>query len=115
MFVSKAHWALSADECLQECGATTGINYMNDYEEYLKILLTGLRGRKKSIINVFREWDRIIFPNSDLSLVKNTSTMSSAGLKKAMDMLDEDSEEDIFPTPNNGDNRTGNGESSDNE
>ena len=56
--------------------------------------MTGLRRKKKSILNVFKEWDRIIFPNSDSSLVRTDRDASSSGLKTAMRMLDADSEDE---------------------
>ncbi|PPQ81360.1 hypothetical protein CVT25_015467 [Psilocybe cyanescens] len=64
----KACWALSSDDMLQVIGTSNGIHYFEDYEEYLKILETGL-WRKKSVINIIKEWDSRIFPNSDSSLV----------------------------------------------
>ncbi|KAF8961300.1 hypothetical protein BDZ97DRAFT_1760038 [Flammula alnicola] len=64
-----ARWALSSDDTFQEVGSTTGIRYFNDLEEYLTILETGLRQKKKSVINIIKQWDEKIFPNSDSSLV----------------------------------------------
>jgi hypothetical protein len=55
--------------------------------------MTGLRKKKKSILNVFREWDRVIFPHSDSSLVGQNQNISS-GLKTAMDMQDDDEVEE---------------------
>jgi len=89
-----ARWALSSDETLQEVGSSTGIRYFNDFEEYLTILETGLRQKKKSIVNVIKQWDEKIFPNSDSSLVTGKKNNESNGLKKAMDLLAADSEED---------------------
>ena len=77
-------------------GTNTGINYGKDFEEYLEILMTGLRKKKKSILNVFRQWDRIIFPNSDSSLVRQVQNTNS-GLKMAMDMLEADEVEEDGP------------------
>ena len=77
-------------------GTNTGINYGKDFEEYLEILMTGLRKKKKSILNVFRQWDRVIFPNSDSSLVRHDQDMSH-GLKTAMDMLEADEVEEDGP------------------
>jgi hypothetical protein len=34
------------------------------------LLETGLRQKKRSIVNVIKQWDTKIFPNSDSSLVK---------------------------------------------
>ena len=77
-------------------GTNTGINYGKDFEEYLEILMKGLRKKKKSVLNIFREWDRVIFPNSDSSLVtgigKDQNTNS--GLKMALEMLEADEVED---------------------
>lgn len=61
------------------------------------ILETGLRQKKKSIINVIKQWDVKIFPDSDSSLVRQLwgkKDDDSGGLKKAMDLLAADSEED---------------------
>jgi len=66
---------------------------MKDYEEYLEILTTGLLKKKKSILHVFREWDRIIFPHSD-STMAGENKDSSSGLKTAMQMLEDDESED---------------------
>ena len=77
-------------------GTNTGINYGKDFEEYLEILMKGLRKRKKSVLNVFREWDRVIFPNSDSSLVDGVGQdqNTSSGLKTALDMLEADEVEE---------------------
>jgi len=64
-------------------GANTGINYGKDFDEYLEILLTGLHKKKRSILNVFREWDRVIFPTSaflDLGLYCSVALCSTVAL-----------------------------------
>ena len=91
---SQARWALSSDDTLQEVGSSTGIRYFNDFEEYLTILDTGLQQKKKSVINIIKQWDEKIFPNSDSSLVKGKKSDECSGLKKAMDLLAADSEEE---------------------
>jgi len=88
-----SRWALSSDDFLQSVGNNTGINYARDFEEYLEILVRGLQKKKRSILNVFREWDRVVFPNSDSSLVDRDQETSS-GLKTAMEMLEADETED---------------------
>ena len=90
----QARWALSGDETLQDVGSLTGINYFSDFKEYLTILETGLRRRKKSVFNIIKEWDEKIFPNSESSLVKGKKKDEGSGLKKAMDLLEADSEEE---------------------
>jgi len=92
--VSQSRWALSSDDFLQNVGTNTGINYGKDFEEYLEVLMTGLRKKKRSILNVFKEWDQVIFPNSDSSLVRQDRDASSSGLKTAMTMLEDDEVDD---------------------
>ena len=75
-------------------GTNTGINYGKDFEAYLETLTTGLRMKKRSILEVFRQWDRVIFPNSDSSLVRQDQDTSSSGLQKMMSGLEEDDEEE---------------------
>ncbi|KAJ7890730.1 hypothetical protein B0H13DRAFT_1576954, partial [Mycena leptocephala] len=67
-----AIWALSADTCLRDRGDKTNIDYDGLFDQYLEILTVGcranrlgLRDKSRSIINVFKEWDRIVFPNSE--------------------------------------------------
>ena len=77
-------------------GTNTGINYRKDFEEYLEILMKGLRKKKKSILNIFREWDRVIFPNLDSSFVSGIGQdqNTSSGLKTALDWLEADEVEE---------------------
>jgi len=56
--------------------------------------MTGLGKKKKSILNVFRQWDHLIFPNSDSSLARHDQDTSTSGLKTAMMMLEEDEVEE---------------------
>ena len=93
-FNIQARWALSGDDTLQDVGSCTGINYFNDFEEYLTILETRLRRRKKSILNIIKEWDEKIFPKHESSLVKGKKKDEGSGLKKAMDLFEANSEEE---------------------
>ena len=51
--------------------------------------MKGVWKKKRSILNVFREWDRVVFPNLDSSLVSSSGQDQnmSSGLKTALDML----------------------------
>ena len=49
---------------------------------------------RSSVTNVFREWEKVIFPNSDSSFVGEAQGMTS-GLKTAMKMLDADESESV--------------------
>ena len=72
-------------------GSNTGIHYSDDCQEYLTVLETGLRQRKKSVINIIKQWDDMIFPDTDSSLVKGKKNDRNTGLRKAMDLLEADS------------------------
>ena len=65
------------------------------------MLETGLRRKKKkSVYNIIKEWDSRIFPNTESSIisVKGKST-DDGGMKRAMDALDADSEDDEVVEP----------------
>lgn len=78
-------------------GSSTGIRYLSDFEEYLTILDTGLRQRKKSVMNIIKQWDEKIFPDTASSLTRGNRAENSSGLRKAMDLLAADSEEEDVP------------------
>ncbi|KAF7347042.1 hypothetical protein MVEN_01457900 [Mycena venus] len=91
-----AIWALSADTCLRSRDDHTNIDYDALFDQYLEILLVGLRNKVRSILNVFREWDRIVFPNSEFSLgsgnVQNNA--SDGGNQKALEAMRAEGEAD---------------------
>jgi hypothetical protein len=90
----QARWGLSSDVSFQEVGSSTGIRYFQDYEEYFTILEIGLRRRKKTIINIFKEWDANIFPDTDSSLagVKSNDTSYFKVLMASVEEDDTDEE-----------------------
>lgn len=96
MISIQARWALSSDVTLQEVGSSTGIRYFKDYEEYLTMLDTGLRRRKKTVVNIFREWDAKLFPETNSSLagpqlMKDNDADSD--FKLLMESVEDDPEE----------------------
>lgn len=76
-------------------GSSTQINYLKDYEEYLEILETGLRRKKKTVLDIIRQWVDAIFPHTDSSLVgrKEPSNDRQREFKKVMDVLNQNDEE----------------------
>ena len=52
--------------------------------------------KEESVLNIFREWDWVIFSNSDSSLVSGVGQDQNAisGLKTALDMLEADEVEE---------------------
>ena len=89
----QTRWALSSDDLFQSVGHNTGINYARDFDEYLAFLLSGLRRKKKSTLNIIRQWDSVVFPNSESSVI-DQDACSSTGFKTAMQMLDDDDVEE---------------------
>ncbi|KAJ7076257.1 hypothetical protein B0H15DRAFT_805705 [Mycena belliarum] len=82
-----AIWALSADNFLRDHGDRTNIDYETLFNDYLEILIVGLRDGNRSILNVFNEWDRAIFPMSESGHGKNPGGRKRDGNKKAMEAL----------------------------
>lgn len=78
---------------------STGIHYFDSYEEYLRILETGLHLKKKSVRNVVREWDSKIFPNMESSLVIASTSTDDRGVQRVMDALEADSKKDEGTEP----------------
>jgi len=54
-----------ADNTLQEVGLSTGIHYFDNVEEYLTNLKNGLQQKTTSVINIIKQWDEKIFPDTD--------------------------------------------------
>ncbi|KAJ6537484.1 hypothetical protein DFH09DRAFT_829058, partial [Mycena vulgaris] len=90
-----AHWAASADANLSARGAQTGINRHSDLEKYIQYLQSGLDRRKASVLNLFREWGELFFPESEMSLAGKNADDGRAEhtMKDVMDLLDADAEE----------------------
>ncbi|KAJ6472039.1 hypothetical protein C8R45DRAFT_936697 [Mycena sanguinolenta] len=83
-----AIWALSADTVLRDHGDKTNIDYDALFDQYLEILLEGLRDKSQSIQHVFREWDRVIFPNSESGYSgKLRNDPTDGGNQRALDAL----------------------------
>ncbi|KAK7006929.1 hypothetical protein R3P38DRAFT_2555036, partial [Favolaschia claudopus] len=91
-------WALSTDGTLRSLENSTSIDYEERFNQYLEILTKGLRQKKKSILHIFREWDRNVFPNSEGGLGGSVrSRASDGGNLKALDALNDDSEVEAKP------------------
>ncbi|KAJ7119999.1 hypothetical protein C8R46DRAFT_1019898 [Mycena filopes] len=82
-----AIWALSADIDLKARGDRTHIDYEARFDEYLEILTTGLSQKSASILNIFKEGDRVVFPASDSGYARDGAENQGTGNKKAMEAL----------------------------
>jgi hypothetical protein len=56
-------------------------------DEYLEILVVGLRVKSASIMNVPAEWDRVVFPNSHTGYAKKGGGSRAGRNKRAMEAL----------------------------
>lgn len=61
----------------------TGIDYITLYEDYLKLITSGLHRDKAEFINIIQRWDEIIFPGTETSIVSNKS--SSGDIENEID------------------------------
>ncbi|KAJ7211960.1 hypothetical protein C8J57DRAFT_1539249 [Mycena rebaudengoi] len=76
--LAEGPFGASPPTCVCRRAVTTQILAL--FEEYLDILLTGLRNNIPSILNIFAEWDRIVFPHSDVHAGKSKfSRVNGAG------------------------------------
>ncbi|KDR73367.1 hypothetical protein GALMADRAFT_72893, partial [Galerina marginata CBS 339.88] len=69
-----AIWCLSGDDSLQQRGATTGIDYMALYEDYLKLIANGLHRDRAEFVNIIQQWDEVVFPGTETSIVVGHSS-----------------------------------------
>jgi hypothetical protein len=77
-----------ADDCLQAQGQKTGINYQDDYNRHLQLLIDGLDKHKESILNVFRVWDETFFPATlDTGFGAGSQTANDDAMAQALKML----------------------------
>ncbi|KAJ7286768.1 hypothetical protein C8J57DRAFT_1215084 [Mycena rebaudengoi] len=77
----------SSDTCLCDRGDRTNTNYDVLFDEYLEILVVGLREKSASIVNVLAEWDRVVLPNSHTGYVKKSGGSRASRNKRAMEAL----------------------------
>ncbi|KAJ7201090.1 hypothetical protein GGX14DRAFT_571664 [Mycena pura] len=97
-----ARWAASADVEFTPRGAETGIDWQADLERYIEYLQNGLNKRKASVLNIFREWDELFFPDSETSLAGTCGDDEDhveKQMRDVMDLLNADEEE--VPTGDN--------------
>ncbi|KAJ7306666.1 hypothetical protein DFH08DRAFT_516170 [Mycena albidolilacea] len=85
-----AIWGKSPDVHLNPRGDHTNIDYKARFDEYLDILTTGLRKKSPSILHVFAEWDRIVFPDAEAGCVDPPNKQrrgKSDGYRRAMEAM----------------------------
>lgn len=77
-------------------GAQTGIRWRDDFEDYLKYLFNGLRLRKASVLKIFREWDKVLFPSSSTGFGgRQARNDRDSRMKTMMDALEDDIEVEV--------------------
>lgn len=83
---------MSADENLQAHGANTHINYQSDFSVVLEYLFKGIHEKRKSVLNIIRTWDDVLFPNRDAKdgYVKVAQGTEKGEMQRALEMLKDD-------------------------
>ncbi|KAJ7683166.1 hypothetical protein B0H14DRAFT_2654960 [Mycena olivaceomarginata] len=78
----------SADTTLHAYGNQTNIDYATLFDDYLEILPIGLRNNSRSTLDIFKKWDRVIFPNVESGYSGNSRTgPADGGNKCTLDAL----------------------------
>ncbi len=72
-----------------------GIDYIALYEDYLKLIMSGIHRNKAEFINIIQQWDEVVFPGTETSIIGRKS--SSGDIENEIDreierMEDEDNE-----------------------
>ncbi|KAF7304514.1 hypothetical protein HMN09_00854000 [Mycena chlorophos] len=57
-------WIYSRDEKFTRIGATTGINWEDEYDAYLAWLHLGLQSKVDITLELFRRWDELFYPQA---------------------------------------------------
>ena len=95
---SQARWAISPDEQFRPVGVQSTINWAAEFHFYLRWLTDGLNKRKESVLNIFRVWDKALFPTYAVqhdNACGNATTSLNRGahsMQEALDALEEDEE-----------------------
>ncbi|KAJ7200108.1 hypothetical protein GGX14DRAFT_660565 [Mycena pura] len=58
-------WLHSRDEEFLPVGDVTGINWAREFDAYMRFLTEGLEAQTDCVVNIFRRWDKVFYPNSD--------------------------------------------------
>jgi hypothetical protein len=95
---------LSADVLMAEKGVQTGINWKSTHDNILVYLLTGLTERRCGIVELFRAWDDVLFPDAEepsMGAARGTEPAAGVGCRKMlavlreMDVVQEELEADV--------------------
>jgi hypothetical protein len=90
----KARFALSNDTALQCQGSSSKINYEEDFNTYLRYLISGHSENRQSVRRIFQVWNAYFFP-SGFSGGGIPGTVPAQVVDDAFAALQEDSEEDM--------------------
>lgn len=83
-------FVLSEDVELKQIGPQTTHNWQDDFNDYLRILQTGLRDRLPATRQLFRDWDRLVFGQTQSQyggLVGGAVDARQATMNAALDLM----------------------------
>ena len=59
-------------------GRPQGIDYVALYEDYLKLIISEIHRSKAEFINIIQQWDEIVFPGTETSIVARKNSGGDA-------------------------------------
>jgi hypothetical protein len=64
------------------------------YEDYLKLITSGLHRNKAEFVNIIQQWDEAVFPGTETSIVANKSSGGDAEneVDKEIERMDDEEE-----------------------
>jgi len=64
------------------------------YEDYLKLITSGLHRNKAEFVNIIQQWDEAVFPGTETSIVANKSLGGDAEneVDKEIERMDDEEE-----------------------
>ncbi|KAF8211915.1 hypothetical protein K438DRAFT_1567586 [Mycena galopus ATCC 62051] len=98
-------WVYSVDDIFGPTGATSGIEWQEDFEYYLQLLTEGLQKKKPSIMEVFCMWDQKFYPNSEDSLAGgfDSDDEGAEGRRAALEEMNAEEPEELGDGEGEGD------------
>jgi len=64
------------------------------YKDYLKLIASGLHRNKAEFINIIQQWDEVVFPGTETSIVasKSSSGDTENEVDKEIERMDDEEE-----------------------
>jgi hypothetical protein len=84
-------YAISADRAFYRQGGITGFDWKAIHDEYFRYLWKGQIEKRRSVLNIFRTWNSVLYPNLANNQQKALKKKKSVHVAEAA--LEEDDQE----------------------